>query len=169
MNSLDKTDRVIINLKVLSTITDGQRVCVRNGQFSVYTPGWTQSVLRWLYSEDRWNNLEEVSTTVNDALRVLNVYMSLAAHAYNTTGVLHSAVPVPTPDVSLNFVSSLVRELRSASVGLRALRATYTADPLLVATLDVLLERIDTEVVGALALLEAHRPQGQGSRDAKKS
>ena len=158
MNSLDKTDRVIINLKVLATLTEGQRVCARNGQFSVYTPGWTQSVLRWLYSEDRWNNLDEVSNTVNDALRILNVYMNLAAHAYNATGILPSAVPVPTPDASLNFVSSLSRELTNALNGMRALKATYAHDALLLATMDVLIERVQTEVQSAKQLLDTHRP-----------
>lgn len=158
MNSLDKTDRIIINLKVLATLSEGQRVCARNGQFSVYTPGWAQSVLRWLYSEDRWNNLDEVGNTVNDALRILNVYTNLAAFGYSATMPLPAAVPVPTPDASLNFVASMSRELTHALKGLRALKSTYATDPLLLATVDVLIERVETEVQNARHVLDTHRP-----------
>lgn len=68
MLSLDKTDRVIINLKVLSTLKEGERVCVRNGQFSVYSVGWGQCLTRWAYGENRWVNFDDVQGVFNEAI-----------------------------------------------------------------------------------------------------
>lgn len=142
MLSLDKTDRVIINLKVLSTLKEGERVCVRNGQFSVYCVGWAQSITRWVYSENRWVNFDDVQTVFNEAICILCTYMNMALEAGNQA-----------PHAALASVDNVAKELNSAIDGLVQLRKTYDADPRMVATLDVLIERTHTEVKKAQTLL----------------
>lgn len=162
MSSLDKTDRIIINLKVISTLSDGQRLCVRNNMFSIYEPGWMQAVYRWLYSEDRWANMDDIQAEVNDALRIMGTYMTLMQTTYGTHAMATPsqpgaapgvALPVPPPDTCAAFVNTLAKELHSAVHGLQSLQRTYPDDKRLVATLAVLIERIQSEIEKAHRLM----------------
>lgn len=143
MLSLDKTDRVIINLKVLATLKEGERVCMRNGQFSLYNAGWGQSITRWFYQENRWVNFEDVQNVFNEAICILGTYMNMAV--------------TEAANAALTAVDAIAKELVHAMAGLAQLRKTYEADPLMVATLDVLIERTQTEVEKAQSLLGVHK------------
>lgn len=149
MLSLDKTDRVVINLKVIATLQEGQRLCVRHNQFSVYDEGWAQALLRWAYSENRWVNYEDVQGVMNEAFCMLGTYCNLVQ-----TGDTSS---MPTQTSALGSVATLCREVRSAAQGLNNLKKTYTYDPLMVATLDVLTERAQNEIAKATELLHKHQ------------
>lgn len=161
MSSLDKTDRIIINLKVISTLCDGQRLCVRNNMFSIYEPGWMQALTRWLYSEDRWANMEDIQVEVNDALRIMGTYMTLMQTTYGVNAMAtppqqtvgQGALPVPPPETCASFVSTLAKELHSAVHGLQSLQRTYPDDKRMVATLAVLIERIQSEIEKAQRLM----------------
>lgn len=144
MSSLDKTDRIIINLKVVATLIEGQRLCVRNKMFQIYDEGWTQALYRWLFSENRWANIEDIQSEFNDALRILGTYMTLMQTGFTT--VADHAMPVPTPDTCASFVATLARELQGAIAGLQNLQRTYQSDQRLVATLAVLIERTQGEI-----------------------
>lgn len=143
MLSLEKSDRVIINLKVLATLKEGERVCVRNGQFSLYSVGWTQSITRWMYKENRWMNFDDVQNVFNEAICILGTYMNMAVEAGNKA-----------PHAALTAVDNIAKELHHAIAGLTQLGKTYCDDPLMVATLTVLIERTQTELAKAKTLLE---------------
>lgn len=148
MLSLDKTDRVVINLKVIATLKQGQRLCVRNNQFSVYDEGWAQALMRRLYSENRWINYEDVQSVMNEAFCILGTYSNLVqSGSGSAVGPHHSA---------LVSVHTLCKEVRAAAAGLSNLKKTYSYDPLMVATLDVLTERADAEIGKASELLAKH-------------
>lgn len=165
MSSLDKTDRIIINLKVVSTLTEGQRLCVRNKMFSVYDDGWTQALYRWLFSENRWANIDDIQSEFNDALRILGTYITLIQTGFST--VADHAIPVPTPDTCASFVTSLARELQQAVVGLQNLQHTYAADQRLVATLALLIERTNGEIEKARRITASQlAPNSPGSGQA---
>ncbi len=157
MQSLDKTDRIIINLKVLSTLQEGQRLCIRGNQFSIWDAGWTQAALRWAYGEDRWVNLEDIQLLVTDALRILGTYMNLVQHAYTVPST--QAIPVPTPSASLAFVNSLSKDLRNAIHGLDNLKKTYAGDQRMIATLELLVDRVMGEIEKAAAMVATPNPQ----------
>ncbi len=151
MQSLDKTDKIIINLKVLSTLQEGQRLCIRGNQFSIWDAGWTQAALRWAYGEDRWVNLEDIQLLITDALRILGTYMNLVQHAYTVPST--QAIPVPTPGASLGFVNSLSRDLRNAIHGLENLKKTYAGDQRMIATLELLVDRVMGEIEKATSMV----------------
>lgn len=146
MNSLEKIDQVIINLKVISTLTDGERLCLRNNNFSVYSPGWSQAVFRWMFGETRWVNMEDVKMVISDAIRILGTYINLVHHAYTPVADDRFSFAVPTPQTCFGFVSTMARELRAATKGLASLKQTYTGDQLITATFDLLIERTMLEI-----------------------
>ena len=156
MNSLDKTDQVIINLKVISMLTEGQRLCWRNNNFSVYPAGWSQAVYRWMFGESRWVNMEEVKTVVNDAIRILGTYINMVQHAYTPGVTDRYTFAVPTPQTSLGFVHTMARELQTACTGLLALKATYAGDQLITATFELLIERTSLEIEKASEVIRTY-------------
>ena len=167
MGSSDKTDRVIINLKVIATLTEGQRLCVRNSMFSVYEPGWVQALYRWILSEDRWANMDDVQAEVNDALRIMAAYTALM-QSHDKTGLA-----LPPVDTCASVVSTLAKELHHAVHGLQSLQRTYPTDMRMVATLAVLIDRIQAEVEKAHKVLAAAQlpppPAAPVAEEAKKS
>lgn len=156
MNSLDKTDQVIINLKVVSTLTEGERLCLRNNNFSIYSPGWAQAIYRWISGETRWVNMDDLKSVINDAIRILGTYINMVQHAYTpVSGPDRYAFAVPTPHTSIGFVTSMARELKAATVGLSNLRKTYAGDQLITATFDLLIERTLLEIQKAEETIES--------------
>ena len=151
MQSLDKTDKIIINLKVLSSLQEGQRLCIRGNQFSIWDAGWTQAALRWAYGEDRWVNLEDIQLLITDALRILGTYMNLVQHAYTVPSSQH--IPVPTQSASMGFVVSISKDLRNAVHGLENLKKTYVGDQRMIATLELLIDRVVGEIETAAAMI----------------
>lgn len=161
MNSLEKTDQVIINLKVISTLTDGERLCLRNNNFSVYSPGWSQAVFRWMSGETRWVNMEDVKMVISDAIRILGTYVNLVHHAYTPVTDDRFSFAVPTPQTCFGFVSTMARELRAATKGLESLKQTYTGDQLITATFDLLIERTLLEIQKADETMITYRSMSQ--------
>jgi len=146
MNSLEKTDQVIINLKVIATLQDGERLCLRNQNFSVYSPGWAQALFRWMNGETRWVNMDDIKTVINDAIRILGTYINMVHHVCTDVYTDHFLMAVPTPQTSLAFVNTMARELKAATNGLENLKKTYTGDQLITATFDLLIERTMIEI-----------------------
>lgn len=155
MDSLDKTDQIIINLKVLSMLHEGERLCIRNEQFSVYSAGWTQAVCRWMYGESRWADVDDIKSVVNDALRVLGTYMNMLQNSYATVPVVTFAFGVPPPETSIGFVRTLARELTAAVKGLENLKLTYSGDQLITATFDLMIERMTLEIGNSIKVVDA--------------
>ena len=154
MDSLDKTDQIIINLKVLSMLQEGERLCVRNDQFSVYNAGWTQAVCRWIYGESRWADVDDIKSVVNDALRVLGTYMNMLQNSYATLPATF-AFGVPPLETSIGFVRTLARELTAAVKGIGSLKRTYSGDQLITATFDLLIERMTLEIDNSIKVVDA--------------
>lgn len=146
MNSLEKTDQVIINLKVIATLQDGERLCLRNQNFSVYSPGWAQALYRWMNGETRWVNMDDIKTVMNDAIRILGTYINMVHHVCTDVYTDHFLMAVPTPQTSLAFVNTMARELKAATNGLENLKKTYSGDQLITATFDLLIERTMIEI-----------------------
>lgn len=161
MNSLEKTDQVIINLKVIATLSEGERLCLRNNNFSVYSPGWSQAVFRWIWGETRWVNMEDVKTVIGDAIRILGTYVTLVHHAYTPVADDRFSFAVPTPQTCFGFVSTMARELRAATKGLASLKQTYTGDQLITATFDLLIERTLLEIQKADETMVTYQSMAQ--------
>ena len=152
MNS-DAVDLVVINLKVLAGLKESDRLITRNSAFEVQETGWIQTLSRRWNGDTRWSNFAEIKKLIEDALRILGAY---SAHAF---GTVTTAAPLPKPDNALERVQSLVAELTSAANGLAVLKATYAADPRMIANLDVLLQKLRLEVSRAQACILTQVPE----------
>ena len=155
MNSLDKTDQVIINLKVIASLQEGERLCLRNNTFSVYPAGWTQALFRWMYAETRWVNMDDIKTVGNDAVRIMGTYINMIQHAFTPVAGDKYTFAVPTPQTCIGFVTTMSRELMAATRGLQNLKRTYDGDQLITATFELLIERTQLEIQKATEAVTA--------------
>jgi len=127
LSGTDRTDRVIINLKVLAAIRTGERLTLRNSCFQIQENNAYQGFKRWYNGDDRWGNLSDIKKVVEDAVQILELYLN------------HDG-PTPT---QRRFMRTLRAELRGVEGGLQNLKETYSTDKTMHANLDVLLQKID--------------------------
>lgn len=149
--SSERTDRVIINLKVIAYVKPDERISMRNNSFSIQPPGWVQCMTRWQYGESRWANLDDIKNVVEDALRIMGSYLSMfKGQLHNTTGETGGGgagqYPLPTPENCANYIADIVKELEGAMAGLTNLKVTYANDPLMRSHLDLLVQRMNDEI-----------------------
>lgn len=116
----DFADQTIANLKVISMLQKGCKLRVRKGQLCVDAGGYLQSLRRFLSNDSRDLTMMHVRQTVANALRL----------AKN--------------DPQSKFGKRLLEEFRSATAGLQNLKAAYSGDSVVLAHIDVMLERIES-------------------------
>ena len=123
-DSEDIIDQLLTSLKVISMIKEGQKVCVRNGHLSleVQSTGVITSLRRWI---NRYNR----QTTV--------CYIK---------SVVHNALSVTKTHNNETSVDKVLKGLEEAVTGIKSLTVTYMDYATVSATLQVLRDRIQTEL-----------------------
>jgi len=133
----DFADITLTNLKVLGMAQKGSKLAVRKGHLCLDEPGYARFVRRWLHNDCRDLTLMHVRSTVNSALAMV------------ASAAVDHVVRRPIEDNGENQEARLaderrrlLREFRNAAKGLENLRCTYRQDSMMVASLDVLLEKL---------------------------
>jgi hypothetical protein len=123
-DSEDIVDHLLTSLKVISMIKEGQKVCVRNGHLSleVQSTGVLTSLRRWIHKDNRQTTVSYIKSVVQNTLSTTKSHNN---------------------DKS---VVKLFRGLEEAITGINSLTVTYTDDATVAATLQVLNDRIKTEL-----------------------
>ena len=139
-------DRLLHDLKLLASLRENDKVCVRDGLLSVNRPGAASSLSRWVHGDCRLRTLAVVQNTFMDALQMVEYGLErLTGERPAGWGPRDEL----TGHAQRRLVARLVRSLQQACVGLTRLRATYLNDSSMAAKLDVLRERV-SERLGAM-------------------
>jgi len=117
-------DQILTSLKIISMIKEGQKVCVRNGLLSLEptSTGLHVAVRRWINNDSRQSTLSYIKNVVNNALDVCNM---LTDH---------------------DIIAKIIKSLNECSTGLGSLAVTYEMDVPIVATIQVMQDRIKTNL-----------------------
>ena len=117
-------DQLLTSLKIINSIKEGQKVCVRNGflALEVKSSGIQASMRRWVYGDNRYTTMRYIRNVINNAIN---------------TARLHE-----DPDV----VADLKVYLTEVIPGLKSLEVTYSDDIAIVSALQVLENRITSDV-----------------------
>ena len=117
-------DHLLTSLKVISMIKEGQKVCVRNGHLSleVQSTGVITSFRRWINRDNRQTTICYIKSVVHNALSVTKTHNNEMS------------------------VYKVVKGLEESVTGINSLTVTYTDDATVSATLQVLRDRIQTEL-----------------------
>ena len=114
-------DEILTSLKIIASIKEGQKVCVRNGllELEINSTGVIPAVKRFIYGDNRELTVRYVKNVVHNAVSVIK-------HVKNPKEVITA--------------------LGEAILGLKRLEVTYSTDIATVSTIQVLIERIELEV-----------------------
>ena len=114
-------DEILTSLKIIASIKEGQKVCVRNGllELEINSTGVIPAVKRFIYGDNRELTVRYVKNVVHNAVSVIK-------HVKNPEEVINA--------------------LGEAILGLKRLEVTYSTDIATVSTIQVLIERIELEV-----------------------
>lgn len=117
-------DQILTSLKIISMIKEGQKVRVRNGLLSLEptSTGVQVAVRRWINNDSRQSTLAYIKNVINNALDVCNILTD------------HDAI------------DKVIKSLNESSLGLGSLVVTYETDVPIVATIQVMQERIKTNL-----------------------
>ena len=115
-------DEILTSLKIIGSIKEGQKVCVRNGLLTLEqtSTGIQASVKRWLFGDNRATTLHYIRNVVHNALSVAKMNDENAVE--------------------------IVNSMESVIIGLGRLEVTYTSDIALCSAIQVLSNRIMTEI-----------------------
>ncbi len=123
----DYIDQLIANLKVLASVPSAGRLSVRRGMLSVDVTVHGQCLVRFWHGDSRDSTLQHVKNTVVGATKI-------------ACGLLEARGEPGRQD--LWTLERLSEEMERAEAGLRNLRATYSADSGMTASLAVVSERL---------------------------
>lgn len=126
MNAEDLIDNTITNLKIIGMVQKNGRLCVRRGQLTLESDDYLQLLRRWVHKDSRTHALMHVRNTINNAV---TLYKDISQDKF---------------DVQMKAwtLSQLAKELASCQTGLVNLKTTYADDSVMVANLDVILNRL---------------------------
>ena len=114
-------DEILTSLKIIGSIKEGQKVCVRNGLLSLeqHSTGFLPAVKRTLYGDGRDITIRYIRNVVHNSISIIKV--------------------MPNPD-------EMIKSLDDVVTGLKRLEVTYSADVATVSTIQVLRDRIEKEI-----------------------
>lgn len=127
MNTEEHIDNIITNLKIIGMVKNNGRLCVRKGGLALEPDDYFQTVRRWVNKDSREITLMHVRNTISNAIKLLK-------------SVKNGQVEVQMRDWT---ISRIVEEMINCQDGLNNLKTTYATDAALVASIDVLLERLE--------------------------
>ena len=113
-------DQILTSLKIIGRIKEGQKVCVRDGLLSIEnkSTGVMSSFRRWVNGDNRFTTLSYIKNVVSNAIEI----------------------------ASLCKEDDIKSALGEAIVGLGSLAVTYGHDAAVLATIEVMQDRIKKNI-----------------------
>lgn len=119
----DFVDATIANLKILGMVPKNGKLCVRKGQLCIDKQR-IQGVRRWINGDSRDLTLIHAKTTINNSIRIARAIMTCEKTS-----------------TSMWTLTRVFEEMERCETGLQNLKTTYADDSMMVANIDVLIER----------------------------
>lgn len=160
----DFIDSTISGLKVIGMVPKNGKLSVRKGQLCLESQTRAQGLRRWINGDSRDMTLLHVKNTVSNAFKIGRMLMT----ADNSNA---SPTEVTMRVWTLERIST---ELEKSETGLLNLKTTYAEDSMVLATIDVMVDRqrahrseISQYLIGA-SLMDPPQPQASHQQQLKK-
>jgi hypothetical protein len=111
----DLVDKIIINLKIIGIIKVNEKLCIRKGNLQIDQESNLRSLKRWFFRDTR----DDFLIFIRDIIRKINLI---------------------TDSRDLERIYS---EFEKAQLGMDNLKATYSMDPVTIATIDNLVIKLN--------------------------
>lgn len=156
------TERLFINLKVLSKIEEGQKLYTKN-EYLMLDDGtsYKQTMLRWWHGEDRISTLNKIQEVVESAIGCgQNAINSELLHQAHVTNNVNNNDVNNTNNLrqweterdkliqidNVNLLKILSSEITGALLGIRKLKNTYDDDKTLGSKLELEIELLERNI-----------------------
>lgn len=140
--STEFTDNVIANLKIIAMLQKAQRLCVRKGQLTLERDDRFQFLRRYVRNDSRDTIVLHIRDTVSNAIKIARSTMEVMAVMTVNTNIPQTVVQSAGPCFSEWTLIKIMNELENARQGLINLKTTYSTDAIMIANLDVIVDRI---------------------------
>jgi hypothetical protein len=122
----DFVDATIANLKIIGMVPKNGKLCIRKGQLCIDSPRM-QGVRRWMYGDSRDMTLAHTKNTINSSIKIARSIMLNYKPSHNN---------------GIWTLDRIFEEMDSCQIGLQNLKTTtYAGDSMMVANLDIIMER----------------------------
>lgn len=126
MNTEEMIDNTIANLKVIGMVQKNGRLSVRKGQLTLEPDDHFTKLRRWFNKDSRDLTLMHMRNTINNAIKL-------------SKGIFTNKIETELKNWS---IQRLANEMQNCQLGLVNLKTTYNDDSMMVANLDVILDRL---------------------------
>lgn len=126
MNTDEQIDNTITTMKVIGMLPKNGRLCVRKGQLTLEADNQFQKIKRWVYRDSRDVTLIHIKNTMNNANKLIK-------------GIMNDQIDI---ELKLWSLQRFLAEMINCQSGLVNLKTTYIEDTNMVATLDVICDRL---------------------------
>ena len=156
-----QTDHCLTNLKILSRIKVGDKVCFDDTGRRFYIDEWscTQPITRWWGSEGRKPTIKSLEDFITSVFKTIdNIYTNEVSEPYedvqNTyyTNVAGSSKVFHEENSAI--LLSFINEMRNAIAGIGNLKQTYIDDVSPVSSLDIIVEKLNVRVKKIQSILQ---------------
>jgi len=148
MNIDEQIDNTITTLKVLGMLPKNGRLCVRKGQLTLEADNQMQKIKRWIYRDSRDVTLIHIKNTMSNTNKLIK-------------GIMNNQIELELKTWSLH---RFLAEMINCQAGLVNLKTTYLDDTSMVATLDVICDRLQANCLELKTYLnntEAENPENR--------
>tara|TARA_B100000123_G_C25731322_1_gene429436 strand:+ start:1311 stop:1781 length:471 start_codon:yes stop_codon:yes gene_type:complete len=129
----------ILNLKIISKISEGDKLSTSENIIKIDPPSILQGVNRWINSEGRGVTLKRLEEIVNDTLSITE---KLLESERNKKEDLDKALDENNSQIFQKFIIEMTNSL----LGLENLKKTYNEDIMITSQIDLLLKKITTRI-----------------------
>ena len=121
----DFIDNVLMNLKIISKVKKGTKLCIRKGNLAIDYEGYFQSLRRWILNDSRDMIIMHIKTVIGNACKI-------AEEEFDK----------PTADKRSWLLTSLYEEFRMTINGMENMKGTYHDDEVFKAQCDIMIDKI---------------------------
>lgn len=121
-------DSTLANLKIISMIQKGEKLCVRKGHLTIEKNDKSQFFRRWIHNDNRDTIMLHIRNTIQNAFKIIQHNMSSKMSMCEWT------------------LDRIYNEMTLALNGLVNLKTTYVDDAIVLANLDVLCDRLNANI-----------------------
>ena len=125
MTSEDFVDSTIASLKIIGMVPKNGKLCIRKGQLCIDTSIKAQGLWRFFNGDSRDMTLMHAKNTINNAMKITRALMNSATK----------------DEMNIWTIQRIYHEMDGAQGGLQNLKTTYTNDSMMIANLEVIIDR----------------------------
>jgi hypothetical protein len=156
-----KTDYCLTNLKILSRMKVGDKVCFDDTARRFYIDEWsyTQPLTRWWGSEGRKPTIKSLEDFINSVFKTIdNIYTNEVSEPYADVQNTYYTNVTGTSNIfheeNSAILLSFINEMRNAIGGMGNLKQTYIDDVSTVSSLDIIIEKLNVRVKKIQSILQ---------------